>query len=55
MKYGLDVKINVSEKKITGVARLSVDSDEKIDLSIRNLHMIKINGDTAEAAGRASA
>ena len=44
MKYTLDVQINTAEQKIIGIARLKADSDIKLDVSVRNLKGLKVNG-----------
>jgi len=44
LHYALDVKINTSERKITGIARLKADTDKKISLSVRNLSRLKVDG-----------
>jgi aminopeptidase N len=42
--YSLDVHINPAERKITGTGRLKADTRMSIDLSVRNLRELKING-----------
>ena len=44
LHYDLDLQINPSMGKITGIARLKADTDKKISLSIRNLSEVKVNG-----------
>ena len=44
IKYALDVQINNAEQKIIGTARLKADDNIKIDLSVRNLQGLKVNG-----------
>jgi aminopeptidase N len=52
MKYTLDVQINTTEQKITGIARLKADADIKLDLSVQNLKVLHLDGgDIANAAG----
>lgn len=42
--YALDVQINPGERKISGTGRLKGDGPMNIDLSVRNLRKLKING-----------
>jgi uncharacterized iron-regulated protein len=49
MHYALDVKINTSEQKISGIARLIADSDKKITLSVLNLSKLKVDGKAVAA------
>ena len=52
MQYMLDVQINTTEQKITGVARLKADADIKLDLSVQNLKVLNLDGgDIANATG----
>ncbi|MDP7417564.1 MAG: M1 family aminopeptidase, partial [Desulfobacterales bacterium] len=44
LHYALDVQINTSKRKITGIARLKAEADKKIRLSIRNLSGLKVDG-----------
>ncbi|KKK72597.1 hypothetical protein LCGC14_2902280, partial [marine sediment metagenome] len=44
LHYTLDVQINTSKRKITGIARLKAEADKKIRLSIRNLSELKVDG-----------
>jgi len=44
LHYALDVQINTSKRKITGIARLKADFDKKISLSVRNLSGLKVDG-----------
>ena len=40
LKYILDVKIDVTQQKISGTAHLTGDTDIKINLSANNIHNI---------------
>ena len=52
MQYTLDVQINTTEQKITGIARLKADADIKIDLFVQNLKVLNLDGgDIANATG----
>ena len=44
LKYALDVEINTTEHKVTGSARLKADAEKKINLSVGNLHKLKVDG-----------
>ena len=44
LHYGLDVNINIDDKKIKGIATLRTDINKKISLSIQNLNILKIDG-----------
>jgi len=44
MQYMLDVQINTTEQKITGIARLKADADIKLDLSVQNLKVLNSDG-----------
>ncbi|MBW1842055.1 MAG: hypothetical protein JRI75_09720, partial [Deltaproteobacteria bacterium] len=48
--YSLDVHINPAERKITGTGRLKADTRMSIDLSVRNLRGLKINGNDVPRA-----
>ena len=54
LHYALDVQVNIEEKKIDGIARLKVDSDEKIHLTLGNLRKIKVNGHDPKTSDRES-
>jgi uncharacterized iron-regulated protein len=49
LHYALDVKINTSEQKISGIARLISDADTKITLSVLNLRKLKVDGKAVAA------
>jgi len=52
MQYMLDVQINTTEQKITGIARLKSDADIKLNLFIQNLKVLNLDGgDIANATG----
>lgn len=44
LHYALDVQINTSKRKITGIVRLKAEADKKIRLSVRNLSELKVDG-----------
>jgi len=44
LHYVLDVQISTDERKIIGTARIKAYADIKIDLCIRNLRELKVNG-----------
>jgi uncharacterized iron-regulated protein len=49
LHYVLDVKIDPTEKKIRGIARLKADVSKKIGLSVRNLRKLKVDGKSITA------
>jgi uncharacterized iron-regulated protein len=49
LNYVLDVKIDPTEKKIRGIARLKADVSKKIGLSVRNLRKLKVDGKSVTA------
>jgi aminopeptidase N len=44
VQYALDVKINPAGKKVIGFARLKANADIKLDLSVKNLKILKMTG-----------
>ena len=46
----LDVHVNTTEQKITGTARLKSDTDKKINLSVENLRVLKVDGTAVTTA-----
>ncbi|MBW1802695.1 MAG: ChaN family lipoprotein, partial [Deltaproteobacteria bacterium] len=44
LHYALDVKIDIEEKKITGIAHLNVDGDQKVALSFGNFLKFEVDG-----------
>ena len=44
LDYALEVQINPHERKITGTARIKAYADMKINLIVRNLHKLKVDG-----------
>jgi aminopeptidase N len=46
LHYALSVQINPHERKITGTARIIAYADMKINLMVRNLHKLKVEGST---------
>jgi len=44
LQYVLDVQIDTKERKITGIVRLKANADKKIDLSVRHLRKLKVDG-----------
>ncbi len=46
LHYALDVQINTNERKITGTARIKAYVDINIDLCVRNLRELKVDGGT---------
>jgi aminopeptidase N len=49
LHYALEVRITPPEQKITGVARIKSYADGKIDLCVRNLRKLKVDGVAALA------
>jgi len=46
LHYALSVQINPHERKIIGTARIKAYADMKINLMVRNLHQLKVEGST---------
>ncbi|MEJ2657148.1 MAG: hypothetical protein P8012_08110 [Desulfobacterales bacterium] len=44
LQYALDVKVNTTQKKIIGIARLKANDDIKLDLAVRNLKILNVAG-----------
>jgi aminopeptidase N len=44
MRYSLDISINVSDRKITGKAHLVGNGENTINLSLKNLHNLFVDG-----------
>jgi len=46
LDYALEIQINPHERKITGTARIKSYADMNINLMVRNLHKLKVDGST---------
>ena len=44
LQYALDVQITPHERKIAGTARIKADADMKMNLNVRNLHELNVDG-----------
>ncbi len=49
LRYALDVQVNTAEQKIYGKARLSTDVETTIDLAVKNLLRLNVNGSAVKA------
>ncbi len=51
LRFELDVDVSVTERKITGTARLKADANKKVNLSVENLRKLKVDGIAVSDAG----
>ena len=49
LEYALDIKVNTLEQKITGRAQLKSDTDKNINLYVKNLRNLMVDGNGVAA------